>query len=131
MAEVSNELPEPDPQPVDTAWLVSLGKITSREGRLSDDALVELAYDEAKEQIVKRLEGDLRFRDGVVEKSDGVYGAMWAEMRRRGVPDRRAERDAFLKLLEQVRRLEFPSGWGDAELERQESGRATDHHRTP
>ena len=78
-----------------------------------DEALVKEAYDEAKERIVKGLEGDLRFRDGVVEKSDGAYEAIWAEMRKRGIPDRRAERDAYLKLLEQVRRLEFPQGWGD------------------
>lgn len=77
------------------------------------EELVRAAYDEYKERIVKGLEGDLRFRDWVIEKSDGAYEVVWAEMRRRGVPDRRAERDAYLKLLEQVRRLQFPPGWGE------------------
>jgi predicted Holliday junction resolvase-like endonuclease len=78
-----------------------------------DDSLTRLAYDDLQERIVRNLEGELHQLDRILEKADPALKKVWQRMRERSVPDQAAKRDATLKLLEQVRRLQYPAGWGE------------------
>ena len=78
-----------------------------------DDSLTRLSYNELHERIVRNLEGELRQLDRILDNADQELQAVWRRMRERSVPDQAARRDATLKLLEQVRRLKYPAGWGE------------------
>jgi predicted Holliday junction resolvase-like endonuclease len=75
-----------------------------------DDSLTRLAYDDLQDRVVRNLEGELRQLDRILEKADRELHAVWARMRERSVPDQAAKRDATLKMLEQIRRLQYPVG---------------------
>lgn len=78
-----------------------------------DDSLTRLAYDDLQERIANNLEGELHQLDRILKKADRELHAVWARMRERSVPDQAANRDATAKLLEQVRRLQYPTGRED------------------
>jgi hypothetical protein len=78
-----------------------------------DDSLTRLAYDDLLERVARNLEGEKRQLDRILENRDPGLQAVWKRMRERSVPDQAAKRDATAKLLEQVRRLHYPSGRGE------------------
>lgn len=79
---------------------------------MTDEELVQAAYTERQDRMIHNLEDDLRFRERVLAEADQAFEVVWSQMRKQGHADRRAERDAYLLLLDQVRSLKFPAGGG-------------------
>ena len=69
---------------------------------MTDEQLVNVAYEEAKEEFLMRLESRIAERDRWIAEATDETRAFWQTMRKRGVPDRIAERDAFRLLADRI-----------------------------
>ena len=83
------------------------GKAKQHEKRLenANDRLVQVAYESARDEIIAKLAASVRERDSWIAVANDETREFWAKLRARGIPDRPAERDAYYRLLDEIREI--------------------------